>query len=86
MRHEGVYSEVGIKTPNPPPTPYSVETQISLPDKHCLCTDNTKTQSLCKTHTGCSALDAGCELPMAIIASVIAINGMSVKHCRWAYQ
>ena len=27
VRHVRVYSEVGIKTPNPPPSLYSVETQ-----------------------------------------------------------
>ena len=42
VKHEGVYLEVGIKTPNPPPSPYSVETQI-LPDcRHYPSTDNDK--------------------------------------------
>ena len=42
VKHEGVYLEVGIKTPNPPPSPYSVETHILPTCSRYPCTDNDK--------------------------------------------
>ena len=42
---------LGIETPNPPPSLYSDETQISPTCRHYPCTDNDKTLCLCKTHT-----------------------------------
>ena len=42
VKDVSVYSEVGIKTPNPPPSSYSVETQISPTWCHYPYTDNDK--------------------------------------------
>ncbi len=60
---------------------------ISHSSTHFPYTRNDKTQGLCKTHTGCSALclkATFCALPIPVSESPRVIQGMSVRHCRWA--
>ena len=62
---------------------------ISHSSTHFPYTRNDKTQGLRKTHTGCSALwlkPRYCASLMPVSESPRIIQGMSVRHCRWACQ